>query len=53
MSLSASATLSDPDNEPTSAGLPIGLIFLSVVGVLMAVFVLLHLAGGGLGGHGH
>jgi hypothetical protein len=51
---SASPTLSDPDNKPTSGGLPIGFkIFLAVVGVFVAVFVLLHLSGGGLGSHGH
>jgi hypothetical protein len=47
-------TLSDPDNEPTGGGRPIQLkIFLAVVGMLVAVFVLLHLSSGGLGSHGH
>src|SRR6516164_6169896 len=53
MVMSASPTPSCPDNEPTSGGSPIGLIVLAVVSVLVAVFVLLHLGGGGLGSHGH
>jgi hypothetical protein len=53
MLMSASATLSDPDSEPTGGGLPIGRIVLAVVSVLVALFILLHLSGGGLGSHGH
>jgi hypothetical protein len=53
MPLSALPTHSDSDNEPTRGGLPIGLIVLAVVSVLVAVFVLLHLSGGGHGSHGH
>jgi hypothetical protein len=51
--VSASPTLSSPDNESTG-GLPRGLkIFLAVVGVLVAAFVLLHLSSCGHGSHGH
>jgi len=51
--MSASPLLHDPDNETTRAGLPFGLkILLAVVGVIAAVFVVLHLIGGGLGSHG-
>jgi hypothetical protein len=53
MPLSASPSLSDPDNEPPSSGLPIGLIVLAVVSVLAAVLILLHLSSGGPGSHGH
>jgi hypothetical protein len=53
MSSSASPTLSDSDNEPSSGGLPPGLIVLAVVGVVVAVFILLHLTGGSHGSHGH
>jgi hypothetical protein len=53
MLMSASPALSDPGTEPTG-GLPTGLkIFLAVVGVLVAAYVLLHLSGGGPGSHGH
>jgi hypothetical protein len=52
--LSASPGLADPHNELPAGGLATGLkIFLVVVGVLVAVFVLLHLSGGHLGSHGH
>jgi hypothetical protein len=54
MLVSASSTLSNPDNKPSSGGLPIGLkIFLAAVGVFVAVFVLLHLSGSGLGSRSH
>jgi hypothetical protein len=54
MPLSPSPALSDPDNEPKGGGLPIELkIFLAVAGVLMGIFVLLQLSGGGPGRHGH
>jgi hypothetical protein len=52
--MSPPAMLPDPDNETTGDGLPLGLrTFLTVVGVIVAVFVVLHLTGGGLGSHGH
>jgi hypothetical protein len=51
---SAPSTLPDPDGETTGDGLPAGLgIFLAAVGVLVAAFVVLHLTGGGHGGHAH
>jgi hypothetical protein len=43
-----------PDTARTSDGASLGLkIALAVIGVLVVVFVVLHLAGGGLGSHGH
>ncbi len=46
--------MSDPDNETAGDGLSLGLkIFLAIIGVIVAAFVVLHLAGGGLGSHGH
>jgi hypothetical protein len=43
-----------PESEPNGEGLPRGLkVFLAVIAMLAAAFVVLHLAGGGLGGHGH
>jgi hypothetical protein len=52
--LPASPALADPLNEPKGGGLPTGLrIFLVVVSILVAVFVLLHLSGSNLGSHGH
>lgn len=54
MPLSIPATLPDPDNEPTAASRPLGLkVFLAIIGVIVAGFVVLHLTGGGLGSHGH
>ncbi len=45
--------LSNPDNEKTAAGIPLRLkIFLAIIGVIVAVFVALHLAGGVGGMHG-
>jgi hypothetical protein len=42
-----------PDNGTTGDGPGLGLtIFLAVIGVIVVVFVLLHLTGRGLGGHG-
>jgi hypothetical protein len=50
---SSPAAFSVADREPTGDGLPLGFkIFLAVVGVIVAAFVVLHLAGGGLGSHG-
>jgi hypothetical protein len=52
--ISAALTLAGPDKETTGDGRPLGLkIFLAVVGMLVAVFVVLHLTGGGHGSHGH
>jgi hypothetical protein len=46
--------LPDPDKVPTADGLPLGLkVFLAIIGVIVVGFVVLHLAGGGLGRHGH
>jgi hypothetical protein len=43
-----------PDTARTSDGASLGLkIALAVLGVVVVVFVVLHLTGGGLGGHGH
>ena len=51
--MSTPPTLPDPDNETTADGLPFGLrIFLAVIGVIVVGFVVLHLTGEGLAGHG-
>lgn len=45
--------LAEPERQTTADGPPLGLkIFLAVVGVLVAVFAVLHLTGGGHGSHG-
>ena len=44
----------DPDKETIGKTLPLGLkIFLAVISVIVAVFAVLHLTGGGLGSHGN
>jgi hypothetical protein len=44
--------LSDVDNETIGTRLPLGFkIFLAVVGAIVAIFVIVHLAGGDLAGH--
>lgn len=46
--------IADSDKQTAGKTLPLGLkIFLGVVGVIVAIFVVLHLTGGGLGSHGH
>lgn len=43
----------NPDDESTDAGMPRGLkIFLAVIAVAVAAFVVIHLFGGGLTHHG-
>jgi hypothetical protein len=43
-----------PDSETTGDDLSLGLkIVLAVLGVIVAVLIVLHLTGGGLGSHGH
>jgi hypothetical protein len=52
--ISTPAALSYTENKAAAPGLPLGFkIFLAVVGVIAAVFVVVHLTGGGLGSHGH
>ena len=44
----------DFDEETTRPGGPFGFkIFFGVIGVIVIVFIVLHLAGGGFGNHGH
>jgi hypothetical protein len=46
--------IANSDQQTTGKNLPLGLkLFLAVVGVIVAIFVVLHLTGGGLGSHGH
>jgi hypothetical protein len=48
-SISISAALTGPDEEPTVGGRPFGLkILLALIGALVVGFVVLHLTGGGL-----
>ncbi len=50
--MSTPPTPPDPDDETTAEDLPLSLkIFLAVIGVIVVGFVVLHLAGRGLGGH--
>jgi hypothetical protein len=52
--MSGPLTLPDPGNKATRNAIPLGLkIFLAIVGVSAAVFIALHLTGGGHGSHGH
>jgi hypothetical protein len=52
--ISTPPIITDSERETTGKTLPSGLkIFLAVVGVIVAIFVVLHLAGGGLGSYGH
>jgi len=49
---SASRSVRDADTEMIGKGLPAGLkIFLAIVAVIVAVFLVVHIAGGGLGRH--
>jgi hypothetical protein len=42
------------DNETMGEGTSLGFkIALAVIGVIVALFVMLHLTGGGVGSHGH
>jgi len=52
--MSIPPALPDPRLGTTGDRLPLGLrIFLAVIGVLVTLFMVLHLAVGGLGSHGH
>jgi hypothetical protein len=51
---STAFTFSDPNNGTIAERLPLGLkIFLAIIAVIVVVFVILHLTGGGLGSHRH